>query len=90
MIEAQNVEYIPLMEEREAEYQKEMMEKMEKFRMEHAARVLQGAWRGVLANRAEKKKVNTNCPINILYYCYLFLTVNTHNIEKYKEQKYLI
>lgn len=86
MIEAQNVEYVPLMEEREAEYQKEMMEKMEKFRMEHAARVLQGAWRGVLANRAEKKKVNTNCPINILYY----YTVNTHNIEKYKEQKYLI
>ncbi|XP_073956259.1 dynein regulatory complex protein 10-like [Choristoneura fumiferana] len=57
MIGAQNIEYIPLMAEREAEYQKEMMEKMEKFRMEHAARVLQGAWRRVLANRAEKKKL---------------------------------
>ncbi|KAL4716693.1 hypothetical protein ACJJTC_004812 [Scirpophaga incertulas] len=53
----QDVEYIPLMAEREAEYQQELMEKMNKFMMEHAARVIQNAWREVLANRAEKKKL---------------------------------
>lgn len=45
------------MEEREAEYEQEMMQKMHKFMLEHAARVVQTAWREVLANRAEKKKV---------------------------------
>lgn len=45
------------MEEREAEYHQEMTEKMNKFLIEHAARVIQHAWREVLANRAEKKRV---------------------------------
>ncbi|CAG5045262.1 unnamed protein product [Parnassius apollo] len=53
----QDKEYIPLMEERDAEYDREMAEKMNKFLLEHAARVIQNAWREVLANRAEKKKV---------------------------------
>lgn len=45
------------MAEREAEYHQEMTEKMNKFMLEHAARVIQVAWRDVLANRAEKKRV---------------------------------
>lgn len=45
------------MEEREEEYHQEMSEKLRVFQLEHAARVLQVAWREVLANRAEKKKV---------------------------------
>lgn len=45
------------MAEREEEYHQEMAEKMQKFLMEHAARVIQVAWRDVLANRAEKKRV---------------------------------
>ncbi|XP_004927371.1 dynein regulatory complex protein 10 [Bombyx mori] len=53
----QDKEYIPLMAEREEEYHKEMTEKMNKFMLEHAARVIQTAWRDVLANRAEKKKL---------------------------------
>ncbi|XP_045498644.1 dynein regulatory complex protein 10-like isoform X1 [Colias croceus] len=53
----QDKEYIPLMEEREAEYHQEMTEKMNKFLLEHAARVIQCAWRDVLANRAEKKRL---------------------------------
>ncbi|KAJ8731206.1 hypothetical protein PYW07_004370 [Mythimna separata] len=56
-IEIQNVDYIPLMAEREAEYHQEMTEKMNKFLMDHCARVIQTAWRNVLANRAEKKKL---------------------------------
>ncbi|XP_032517567.1 dynein regulatory complex protein 10-like [Danaus plexippus] len=56
-IAEQDKEYIPLMEEREAEYHQEMTEKMNKFLIEHAARVIQNAWREVLANRAEKKKL---------------------------------
>lgn len=54
----QDKDYIPLMAEREAEYHQEMTEKMNKFLLEHAARVIQCAWREVLANRAEKKKVS--------------------------------
>ncbi|XP_053609800.1 dynein regulatory complex protein 10 isoform X2 [Plodia interpunctella] len=53
----QNKEYDPLMAEREAEYHQEMTEKMTKFLVEHAARVIQSAWRDVLANRAEKKRL---------------------------------
>ncbi|CAK1580502.1 unnamed protein product [Parnassius mnemosyne] len=53
----QDKEYIPLMEERDAEYDREMAEKMNKFLLEHAARVIQHAWREVLANRAEKKRL---------------------------------
>ncbi|CAH0715359.1 unnamed protein product, partial [Brenthis ino] len=53
----QDNEYIPLMEEREKEYHQEMTEKMNKFLTEHAARVIQHAWREVLANRAEKKRL---------------------------------
>ncbi|CAG9786886.1 unnamed protein product [Diatraea saccharalis] len=53
----QDKEYIPLMAEREEEYHQEMTEKMNKFLMEHAARVIQNAWREVLANRAEKKRL---------------------------------
>lgn len=45
------------MEERDKEYHEEMMKKMEAFQLEHAARVLQNAWRNVIANRLEKKKV---------------------------------
>ncbi|XP_045772440.1 dynein regulatory complex protein 10-like [Maniola jurtina] len=53
----QDKEYIPLMAEREEEYHQEMTAKMNKFIVEHAARVIQSAWREVLANRAEKKKL---------------------------------
>ncbi|XP_059052189.1 dynein regulatory complex protein 10-like [Achroia grisella] len=53
----QDKDYIPLMAEREEEYHREMTEKMTKFLMEHAARVIQNAWREVLANRAEKKRL---------------------------------
>ncbi|CAK1551255.1 unnamed protein product [Leptosia nina] len=53
----QDKEYIPLMAEREEEYHQEMAEKMKKFLLEHAARVIQCAWRDVLANRAEKKRL---------------------------------
>ncbi|XP_063825747.1 dynein regulatory complex protein 10-like [Ostrinia nubilalis] len=53
----QDKEYVPLMAEREEEYHQEMTEKMQKFLMEHAARVIQVAWRDVLANRAEKKRL---------------------------------
>ncbi|KPI95682.1 IQ domain-containing protein D [Papilio xuthus] len=56
-IAEQDKEYIPLMAEREAEYHEEMTQKMQKFLQEHAARVIQNAWREVLANRAEKKKL---------------------------------
>ncbi|XP_061716403.1 dynein regulatory complex protein 10-like isoform X1 [Cydia pomonella] len=56
-LKIQDVEYIPLMAEREEEYHKEMKEKMEKFLLEHAARVIQSAWRKVLLNRAERKKL---------------------------------
>ncbi|XP_063383780.1 uncharacterized protein LOC134670048 [Cydia fagiglandana] len=56
-LKIQNEEYIPLMAEREEEYQREMKEKMEKFLREHAARVIQSAWRKVLLNRAERKKL---------------------------------
>lgn len=45
------------MKEREEEYHAEMTAKLNVFIMEHAARVIQFAWREVLANRAEKKKV---------------------------------
>lgn len=55
----QDKEYIPLMAEREEEYHREMTDKMTKFIMEHAARVIQCAWRDVIANRAEKKRVRT-------------------------------
>ncbi|XP_047503935.1 dynein regulatory complex protein 10-like isoform X1 [Pieris napi] len=53
----QDKEYIPLMAEREEEYHQELTEKMNKFLLEHAARVIQCAWRDVLANRAEKKRL---------------------------------
>uniref|UniRef100_A0A2H1V0I2 Dynein regulatory complex protein 10 n=1 Tax=Spodoptera frugiperda TaxID=7108 RepID=A0A2H1V0I2_SPOFR len=53
----QDILYIPLMAEREAEYNQEMTEKMNKFLIDHAARVIQHAWREVLANRAEKRKL---------------------------------
>lgn len=53
----QDIEYIPLMAEREAEYHQEMTDKMNKFLRDHAARVIQNFWREVLANRNEKKKV---------------------------------
>ncbi|VVC91267.1 dynein regulatory complex protein 10-like [Leptidea sinapis] len=53
----QDIEYIPLMEEREAEYQQELTEKMNRFMLEHAARVIQVAWREVLQNRAEKRRL---------------------------------
>ncbi|GBP46504.1 Dynein regulatory complex protein 10 [Eumeta japonica] len=53
----QDLEYIPLMEERDNEYHQEMTAKMNKFMLEHAARVIQHAWREVLANRAEKKRL---------------------------------
>ncbi|CAH2095989.1 unnamed protein product [Euphydryas editha] len=56
-IAEQDKEYIPLMAEREEEYHQEMAEKMNKFLIEHAARVIQNAWREVLANRAEKKRL---------------------------------
>lgn len=46
------------MAEREEEYHQEMTQKMNKFLLEHAARVIQNAWRDVLANRAEKKRVS--------------------------------
>lgn len=46
------------MEEREAEYHQEMTAKMNKFIIEHAAKVIQYSWREVLANRLEKKKVS--------------------------------
>lgn len=55
----QDKEYIPLMAEREEEYHREMTDKMTKFIMEHAARVIQCAWREALANRAEKKRVRS-------------------------------
>ncbi|XP_075977989.1 dynein regulatory complex protein 10-like [Anticarsia gemmatalis] len=56
-LDEQNIEYEPLMAEREEEYHQEMTEKMQKFLIEHSARVIQHAWRTVLANRAEKKKL---------------------------------
>ncbi|XP_063536037.1 dynein regulatory complex protein 10-like [Cydia strobilella] len=56
-LKIQNVEYIPLMAEREEEYHREMKEKMEKFLLEHAARVIQSAWRKILLNRTERKKL---------------------------------
>ncbi|KAJ8722235.1 hypothetical protein PYW08_004637 [Mythimna loreyi] len=56
-IAVQNIDYIPLMAEREAEYHQEMTDKMNKFLLDHCARVIQTAWRNVLANRAEKKKL---------------------------------
>lgn len=45
------------MEEREAEYHAEMTEKMNLFILQHAARVIQMAWKETVANRAEKAKV---------------------------------
>lgn len=45
------------MAEREEEYQQEMKEKLDKFILEHAVKVIQHSWRTVLANRIEKKKV---------------------------------
>ncbi|XP_061716408.1 dynein regulatory complex protein 10-like [Cydia pomonella] len=56
-LEEQNKEFEPLMAEREAEYHQEMTEKLNKFIIEHAARVIQTAWRDTLKNRAEKKKL---------------------------------
>lgn len=53
----QDKKYLPLMAEREAEYAQEMKTKMDNFVKEHAAKILQTAWRQVLANRKEKKKV---------------------------------
>lgn len=53
----QDAEYLKLMAEREAEYAEEMTNKMDQFRREHAARILQVSWRAVLVNRKEKKKV---------------------------------
>ncbi|XP_045518259.1 dynein regulatory complex protein 10-like [Pieris brassicae] len=53
----QDKEYVPLMAEREEEYHQELTEKMNKFLLEHAARVIQCAWRDVLSNRAEKKRL---------------------------------
>lgn len=54
----QDLEYVPLMEEREKEYHQEMTDKFNKFLIEHAARVIQVSWRDVLANRAEKRRVS--------------------------------
>lgn len=56
------------MKERDDEYHEEMKAKMEKFLLEHAARVIQFAWREVLSNRAEKKKVRSNYPIYVNYF----------------------
>ncbi|XP_073956036.1 dynein regulatory complex protein 10-like isoform X2 [Choristoneura fumiferana] len=53
----QNVEFDPLMKEREDEYHAELAEKQKIFLVEHAARVIQVAWRDTIANRAEKKKL---------------------------------
>ncbi|XP_077288436.1 dynein regulatory complex protein 10-like [Arctopsyche grandis] len=49
--------YIPLMAQKEEEYQKEVLHKMTTFLMEHAARVIQRAWRKIMAARAEKKRL---------------------------------
>ncbi|KAJ2949256.1 hypothetical protein O0L34_g6209 [Tuta absoluta] len=56
-LEEQEIEYLPLMQEREDEYHAEMTEKMQKFLLEHSARVIQNAWRQVLINRNEKRKL---------------------------------
>ncbi|CAB3261681.1 unnamed protein product [Arctia plantaginis] len=56
-LDEQDIKYIPLMKERDDEYDAEMTAKMEKFLLEHAARIIQFAWREVLSNRAEKKKL---------------------------------
>lgn len=53
----QENDYIPLMAQKEEEYQKEVLHKMTTFMMEHAARVIQRMWRSILAARAEKKRV---------------------------------
>lgn len=71
----QDIEYIPLMAEREAEYQQEMAEKMTKFMLEHAARVIQNAWREVLANRAEKKRV-----------CFVYCSIQNRRKSYYFEE----
>ncbi|XP_047991121.1 dynein regulatory complex protein 10-like [Leguminivora glycinivorella] len=57
-LDNQNKEFEPLMAEREAEYHQEMTNKLNAFIIEHAARVIQVAWRTTLSNRAEKKKLN--------------------------------
>ncbi|XP_063383558.1 dynein regulatory complex protein 10-like [Cydia fagiglandana] len=56
-LQKQNEEFFPLMEERDAEYHQEMTAKLDKFIVEHAARVIQTAWRDTLKNRAEKKRL---------------------------------
>ncbi|XP_061716406.1 dynein regulatory complex protein 10-like isoform X2 [Cydia pomonella] len=56
-LEKQDKEFIPLMEEKDAEYHQEMTAKMDNFIIEHAARVIQYAWRTTLQNRDEKKKL---------------------------------
>lgn len=45
------------MEEKEGEYHAEMTAKLDWFRLQHAARVIQVAWKETLASRAEKAKV---------------------------------
>ncbi|XP_063363985.1 dynein regulatory complex protein 10-like [Cydia amplana] len=54
-LEKQDKEFFPLMEEKENEYHQEMTAKLDKFIVEHAARVIQYAWRTTLQNRNEKK-----------------------------------
>ncbi|XP_063624216.1 dynein regulatory complex protein 10-like [Cydia splendana] len=56
-LEKQNEEFFPLMEEKEGEYHQEMTAKLDKFIVEHAARVIQTAWRDTLQNRAEKRRL---------------------------------
>ncbi|KAI5634608.1 IQ domain-containing protein D-like [Phthorimaea operculella] len=56
-IEEQELEYLPLMQEKEDEYHAEMTQKMQMFLLEHSARVIQNAWRQVLINRNEKRKL---------------------------------
>lgn len=55
--EEQEKMYIPLMAEKEEDYRREVLSKVKVFIEEHAARVLQRAWRRVLSARAEKKRV---------------------------------
>ncbi|XP_047991104.1 dynein regulatory complex protein 10-like isoform X2 [Leguminivora glycinivorella] len=54
---AQDKEFFPLMEEKEGEYHQEMTAKLETFIIEHAARVIQYAWRTTCKNREEKKQL---------------------------------
>ncbi|XP_063536038.1 dynein regulatory complex protein 10-like [Cydia strobilella] len=56
-LEKQNEEFFPLMEEKDGEYHQEMTAKLDNFIVEHAARVIQYAWRTTLKNRDEKKQL---------------------------------